>query len=73
MDIPSQHVAAFLEMLQDRMTQLGHAHGHFASRGNRPATPFLVLSGRPFSIGSERQFHGRIGLGLHVKGADDRE
>ncbi len=76
MDAPGQHVAAFLEALQDAMQRLGQVHGHYLRRGNAPARPFLNLSGRPFSIHageSVRQFHGSIVLGLHIKGTDGRQ
>jgi len=76
MDAPSQHVAVFLEALQDAMQRLRQVHGHYVRRGTAPARPFLNLSGRPFSIHEReaiRQFHGSIVLGLHIKGSDGRE
>lgn len=76
MDAPGQHVAAFLEALQDAMRRLGQIHGHFVGRGIAPRRPFLVLSGRPFSIGRGepvRRFQGSVALGIHLEGADGRE
>jgi hypothetical protein len=58
------------------MRRLGRIHGHFVGRGTAPRRPFLVLSGRPFSIqegGSIRRFQGNVALGLDVEGADRRE
>jgi hypothetical protein len=76
MDMASQHVVTFLESLQDAMQRLGQIHTHYVRRGTAPARPFLVLSGRPFSIheaAAVRGFRGDVALGLTVRGADGRE
>ena len=76
MDADSRAVFAFLESLQDAMYRLGEIQGHYALRGTRPERPFLVLSGRPFSIHekeSARQFHGSVALGILLRAADGRE
>lgn len=76
MDASSSSVAAFLESLQDAMKELGNISHHYLRRGTQPGRPFLVLSGRPFAIhrgDSLRQFHGSVGLGLMVTGADGKD
>ena len=58
------------------MSELDGIWNHYQRRGTRPKRPFLVLSGRPFRIHegeSTREFHGSVGLGLLVEGADGRE
>src|SRR3954467_7703885 len=77
MDADSRTVTTFLESLQDAMKRMrDEVWAHYQRLGARPGRPFLVLSGRPFSIYekvSVRKFRGCIALGLLARGADDKE
>ncbi len=76
MDAASRDAAALLRGLQEAREHLGAVWSHFTRRGARPGRPYLVLSGRPFTVhesGGARQFEGSVALGVLVRGADDRE
>lgn len=71
METESQNVVRFLEALQNSRDRLREVLcNQLILKGASSATPFLVLSGRPFKIhnaNSVREFSGSIALGVHAK------
>lgn len=71
MDTEGKNVARFLEALQTGRDRLGlDFRNKLILEGATTATPFLVLSGRPFRIhnaDSVREFSGSVALGIHAK------
>jgi hypothetical protein len=71
MDAASNNVTGFLEALQDERERLVSAlYNELILSGASSATPFLVLSGRPFKIHDRdavRKFSGSIALGIHAR------
>lgn len=71
MDTESKNVARFLEALQTSRERLGTILcKELILKGAVSATPFLVLSGRPFKVhdaDSVREFSGSIALGVQAK------
>jgi hypothetical protein len=71
MDTESKNVARFLEALQMSRERLSEVLcNQLILEGAVSATPFLVLSGRPFKVhnsNSVREFSGSVALGVLAK------
>ncbi|HLM60915.1 MAG TPA: hypothetical protein VK308_08935 [Pyrinomonadaceae bacterium] len=71
MDTESKNVTRFLEAWQTSRERLGTVlRNELILKGAASATPFLVLSGRPFRIhdaDSVREFSGSVALGVQAK------
>lgn len=73
----SANAAVLLEALQDAMREFAAMGEAYLGRGTRPGRPGLTLSARPFHVYNEaptpRLFRGSVGLGVIVRGVDDKE